>query len=509
MNDKDSRRTATYNLRVRLLLALLAVLLVAAAPPVASGPVRLCPGVEPGADCRPVELDRVRLTAPETLLVRTVHVDPRALPLARPSMVWVIALASSEVRWNGALVGRNGVPGPNRAREVPGRFVSTFVVPSRLVRPGENVVSVRLSAHRLWLPVYTPVHVFEVAPYETPALPGLRDYLPALLMLAALVAALLYFGTAWATDRRDRAALLLALIASTASLQLVIEVSRAFIAYTYPWHLARVSAIAVLCAATALLIAAYAVRRFAPGWRWLVPGTALLALAALALPPWFDLKGIAAVLAGAAALAACAARGLRDRRRDAAIALAAALAIPLLVLWQDAGFLDRAYYLWLAAALAVLVAEQVAALRRARAERDAETRRAAALAERLARAERDGEPIVALKDGSRIHRIAEGDILYARAADDYCDVALKDGRTLLVTTSLARLLTTLPARFKRVHKSWAVNRAHIVSISPRPGGGRGLTLSDGIAIPVGRSYAEEVSAWISNPKPAVAKKRSE
>lgn len=509
MNGRDSRGAAIYIFVMRWLIALLAPLLVAVAPPVTSGPVRLCPAANPNARCRPVDISTVRLTEPETLLVRTVQVDSRALPLARPSMVWVIALASSEVRWNGVLVGRNGMPAPNRAREVPGRFVSTFVVPARLVRPGENVVSVRLSAHRLWLPVYTPVHVFEVAPYETPVLPGLRDYLPALLTLGALLAALLYFGTAYATDRGDRAALLLALIAATASLQLVIEVGRAFIAYTYPWHLARVSAIALLCAATAMLIAAYATRRFTPAWRWLVPTSALLIVAALVLPPWFDLKAMAAVLVGAGALAACAVRGVRDRRRDAGIALLIAVAVPVLMLWQDARFLDQAYYLWLAAALAGLVAEQVAALRRARIERDAESRRAAALAERLARAERDGEPIVVLKDGGRTHRVTESDILHVRAADDYCDVALKDGRTLLVTTSLARLLATLPPAFARVHKSWAVNRTHVVAIAPRNGGGRGLTLSDGTVVPVGRSYALEISNWISCQVAQPAKEHSE
>jgi hypothetical protein len=35
-------------------------------------------------------------------------------------MVWITAMASTEVRWNGILVGRNGQPGPDRASERPG-----------------------------------------------------------------------------------------------------------------------------------------------------------------------------------------------------------------------------------------------------------------------------------------------------------------------------------------------------------------------------------------------------
>jgi DNA-binding LytR/AlgR family response regulator len=472
-------------------------LLAAAAPPAVTGPVMLCPDAGAARNCRPVDLSEVRLSEPETRLVRTVRVDPSAMPLARPPMIWLIAMASAEVRWNGVLVGRNGVPGPDAASEIPGRFVATFVVPPQLVRPGDNLVSVRMSAHHLWLPVRRPVHLFEISPYETPALPGLTDYLPTLLALGALAGAFSYFAAAAVLDRRDGERRLLALIAGAAMLQLVIEVIRTFVAYPYPWHLARVATIALLAAITAVLVAAYAAGRFAPRWRKAAAlATGILAAASVLLLPWFDIKAMGAILAGALALGACAARGRRDRRRGAAAGLASAAACVALMVWQKTAFLDRAYYLLLATVLVALVAEQVSNALRLRSERDLETARAAALAERLARAERRGEAIVQLKDGTRIHRVAEGDILWIRAADDYCDVRLADGRFLLVTQTLARLLASLPARFGRVHKSHAVNRPHVVRVVARPGGGRELILSDGSKVPVGRSYAPVVAAWL-------------
>lgn len=481
----------------RALLSLIGLLLIAAAPPVAQGPIRLCPGSSVGPECREIDRTTIRLDRPETVLVRTVTVDPAALPLARPSMVWVVAMASAEISWNGVVIGRNGVPAPTRAGEVPGRFVSTFVVPSRLVRPGENLVSVRLSAHRLWLPVRTPVHAFDVTPYQTPTLPGLSDYLPALLMLGALLAGLVYFAASYLTDRQDRKALLVATTAATAGLQLAVEVSRAFVAYSYPWHLVRVGVIALLAAAAAILIAAYAARRFAPArGRWLVAGTSSASLASLIFIPWYDIKALGALAAGGLALAVAAALGFRAQKRSAAVAIAAGLAIVGLAAWHNVLFLDRSYYLLVAALLILLVAEQVLHFRRARAERDEQARRAAALAERLAEAERKGERIVALKDGTRIHRVAEGDILYLRAADDYCEAVLKDGRILLATMTLTRLLGLMPERIARVHKSYAVNRPHVASAAPRPGGGTLLTLSDGSEIPVGRAYAPAVAAWL-------------
>jgi DNA-binding LytR/AlgR family response regulator len=120
--------------------------------------------------------------------------------------------------------------------------------------------------------------------------------------------------------------------------------------------------------------------------------------------------------------------------------------------------------------------------------------RAAELEERLRRAEAAGETIVELKDGSQLHRVPESDIVRIQAADDYCDVFLADGRSLLVTTTLAKLLSALSDRFLRVHKSHAVNFASVASTGPRDGGGKKLTMDDGSVVPVGRSYGGAVAA---------------
>lgn len=278
-------------------------------------------------------------------------------------------------------------------------------------------------------------------------------------------------------------------------MQLVAEVGRALIAYTYPWHLLRVSAVAFLAAITAVLLAAYAARRLTPTLaRLTVAATALAAASSVLLVPWYDLKALGALLAGAVAIAACGFAVLRRSRREALAALAAAAAIVVVMGIELTLFLDRTWFMLLALILVLLVGEQVSKSKRVRIERDLERSRAAALAQRLARAEREGEAIVQLKDGSRIWRVAEDDIVAIRAADDYCEASLCDGRTLLVTTGLSRLMATLPPRFVRVHKSWAVNRSHILSAAPRPGGGRLLNLSNGAAVPVGRSYTSSLPA---------------
>ena len=468
---------------MRFLIALLAGLLVAAAPRPPT-----CP--QPSSfQCAIGDLERLRIGEGVATARRIIVVPPEALPLERPLAVRIAALASSEVFWNGRRIGGNGVPAASRAAEVPGRYFATVTVPPALVRPGPNLVEVRLSAQHLWLPVERPVHMLDIGRYETPELPGRSEYLPALLAFGAIAGAFAYFAAA-AIGGGGRWARLVAAFAAVAMLQLLAEVSRAFLSYTYPWALARVAAIATLAALAAVLMAAYAADRFMIRGRWLVGATAAAALLMLVTVPWFDLKAMGAILAGTMAVALAALFGLRRRRAEARWALAAALAIVAAMAWQRTDFLDMAWHLIVAALLVLLVVDQVGQLRAARAAAS----RAAALEERLRRAEEAGEPILALKDGSRTHRVAEGDILYIRAADDYCEVALADARRLLVTMNLSRLLATLPPSFVRVHKSYAVNRGHVAASAPRPGGGRQLKLSDGSALPVGRRYRAAAAA---------------
>lgn len=476
--------------RLLLLLALLFAAPAAAAPAIRVGDIRAC---APPAPCRPVDLQTLSLDAPETFIERDVEVPPGALPLARPLMVSVNAMASSEISWNGVAIGRNGIPGPDSASETPGRFIASFTVPNALVRPGTNRVTARLSAHHLWLPVRRTVHVFGIGFYESPDLPGLAGYLPALLALGALAAAAIYFAAAAALDRRDRAAFLLALIAGTAILQLAVETSRSFVSYPYPWHLVRVGMVALLAAVTALLIAAYAARRFAPAWRLGAPGlVAAVSLASLLLVPWYDLKAIGAIVAGSAALLACAVRGARHLVPGSRAGIGFALLVFALIGWQLTDFLDQAYYVALAAMLVALVGEQLLVLRQTRSAGEREALRAAGLEERL----KDSGPAgrdARLKDGARTHQVPEARILFVRAADDYCEVRLQDGHTLLVTMTLSRLQQALSGRFVRIHKSYAVNAGHVAALAPRPGGGRQVTLSDGSVLPVGRSYLAAVA----------------
>lgn len=466
----------------RLIALALTLLLIAAAPP------RVGPPMDCTQRCEPTDFEGVHPERGEVVLKRMVLIDADALPLDRPLAIRVEALASSEISWNGKVIARNGVPGASRSEETPGRLATTVIVPADLLRPGWNEARVRLSAHHLWLSVGRPVHIFEIGPYSTPELGRIIHYLPALLSLGALLASGAYFAMA-AANVPNRRSILLAGIASLTALQLSAEVVRAFVNFSYPWALGRVAAIALLSAATAILIAAFASERFLPRHRTApVAATALVCAGFLLFAGPFDVKAVGSLLTGVAALAIAAlvCRGPAPARR---MAVAWSLTAVALILADLSLFLDYIWFALVACGLALLVAEQVLSLKRAQMERDAASARAEAFAQRLARAERDGEPILQLKDGGRHWRVAQEDVVLIKAVDDYCEVTLVDGRRLLVTAGLSRLLAELPERFVRVHKSWAVNRTHVLADSARSGGGRLLTLSNGDSVPVGRAFA--------------------
>lgn len=473
-----------------LVLLLVWVGLAAAAPacaaPIETRSLSICRQVEGRMTCRPVTDGPLSLAGPEVYLVTEVDIAPEAVRADRPLMVVLMAMAASEVSWNGVVIGRNGVPGRDAAHEVPGRMDATFVVPDALVHPGRTVVVARMSSHHLALPVRNPVHAFMVAPLADPMRWGIMRYLPALLMIGVLGIAAVWFGVAAALDRSQPGAALLSAIAGAAVVQLAVETARAFIAYPYPWHLARVAAIAGLSALTAVLVTAWAARRFSPRLRWIAPG-AVLAFGAgvLALTQSYDEKASFAVLAGFVGLAVCAADGVRRRAARARLALGLALAAVALEVWQGPAFLDSGYYLGMAAVFAMLVAGQVLALARSRTQERVAEGRAETLQEAL---DRRDQAMATIRDGARVHRVPTADILWLQAADDYCEAHLADGRKLLSTLTLAQTLETLPGDFVRIHKSHAVNADHVVTIGPRPGGRRAVTLTDGTVAPVGRTY---------------------
>ena len=104
-----------------------------------------------------------------------------------------------------------------------------------------------------------------------------------------------------------------------------------------------------------------------------------------------------------------------------------------------------------------------------------------------------GQPIL-VKDGARTLRLEPGELIAVRAAGNYVEHLLADGRAVLERATMAEAQARLePLGFLRTHRSWLVNPAAVKAIAREGSGDRSLTLTGGITAPVSRRYAEALA----------------
>jgi hypothetical protein len=86
--------------------------------------------------------------------------------------------------------------------------------------------------------------------------------------------------------------------------------------------------------------------------------------------------------------------------------------------------------------------------------------------------------------------IAAGDIEWLQAQGNYVGLHVR-GHDYLLRSTLADFLEQLdPARFVRVHRSYAANLDHIAEIEPLEAGDARLRMRDGTQVPCSRRYRE-------------------
>jgi DNA-binding LytR/AlgR family response regulator len=86
--------------------------------------------------------------------------------------------------------------------------------------------------------------------------------------------------------------------------------------------------------------------------------------------------------------------------------------------------------------------------------------------------------------------VAAADIEWLQAQGNYIGLHV-NGHDYLLRSTLTDFLDQLdPARFTRVHRSYAVNRDRIAEIEPTDGGDAKLRMKDGTVVPCSRRYRE-------------------
>lgn len=435
------------------------------------------------SDCRPIR-DFIDPQGRELWIRSTVGAPADT----RPRVLYVGGVASSEAWFNGQRLGANGQPGATARDESPGRYQAIFPIRESAWRPGGNMVVLRLSSFHGGLHFARPMSAIGIGPY-----PYAQQIVPlAVTFVAAgtLLAAAFGFGAIHAM-RRTGSSLILTAMAGVAALQAIVESLRTLFDYSYPLHAWRMSAIWALAAAFAILLVSYASTRFLPKARRLMTGLAIGMVGATVLLPGFDLKTVWALILGAGLAALPAAAGVRMRVPGAQPTLAWLVLFLTLALGFPEWLADLSYFLLAAGLVLPLLMVEVVRLGRDDRGREAALTRAASRPDRLT---------VASARGVELVPIAE--ILAVVGADDYVELRLVGGRSLLHAARLDGLAAQLPASFLRVHRSVIANLSQVQRLE-RDGDRWRLHMREGAPLPVSRSRQPALREAMDVPPPAM------
>ena len=99
-----------------------------------------------------------------------------------------------------------------------------------------------------------------------------------------------------------------------------------------------------------------------------------------------------------------------------------------------------------------------------------------------------------VKKSGRLERINIEDISYIKAEGVYSQLVMLDNREFLHDKNLNGLLNLLPAKYKRVHRSYVVAIDRIKVLRKYEGSRYELELTNGETIPLGRTRYKELQS---------------
>ena len=424
----------------------------------------------------------------------TIDLDQTRGPEGEPLALFVLGKMSSDFYLNGAHIGSNGTPGADRASEAPGLMDTVLYPPQSLFRLGEYEIVFMASSHHGFMKLRHPIHQIAIAPAADITDSILRRYWPATLTLGLFFAGTLYFGiTALNGEGRTRA-LSFSLICVFAAAQLVTEISRGLMAYTYPLHDLRLILITAFSACFGLSVTVHVLNTFGLRQKYAVlAGVAALTLLAIFVAEGFDQKALLAMtIPMGASLIATGVWSFQRRQRAFGTFLSLIVFVGAVVAYPHF-FLDVLFFYLVAALVLFLFVEQGITLLREAAQRRLEQARADRLELALDQVkERNEATIINVTSAGKLHRITTDQIVHCRSTGGYSEILLEDGRTLLHTTSLTEMAETLPSTFLRVHRAHLVNANFVRTLNREPAGTGRLIMENGTDVPVSRRIMPKV-----------------
>ncbi len=272
-----------------------------------------------------------------------------------PLAVWLSALATCELFWDGEALPAHGKVGNSPQEEIAGPIDAPTFLPPRMATAGRHLLAGRCSTQHRQREPFVGFYVLAVTTYVGFAQQvGVYSGI-AIASLSAKIVAAIYFLAMFVLVR-ERSYLLLGLLSLSAFGLLIVEAWRSLVGYTYDWHFPRLYGVASFAWLTCALLVLFFVTRF-PGRHGrtvLAVSLGLSWVAFFSSPGWDARVGAFFFIA----LVASTAWGMGAIRRSMAgsvLATAGVVFCLVVFLWNPGRFADQTVFLALDGTLALLL----------------------------------------------------------------------------------------------------------------------------------------------------------
>jgi hypothetical protein len=171
-------------------------------------------------------------------------------------------LGSYEIYWDGIPIGHNGIIGDSSESEIPGTIGKVFRVPSSLYRPGEHVVSLRVSSYHSQDELRSRHYHFFIGPHEAFLKHGYQANILPLMMQGGIIIIGLYYLIMYGFYQRKSPVLVFSLLCFAMALLIFVESYRDLFNYSYQWHWHRMIFVLGLSGTVSLLLITFCMKRF-------------------------------------------------------------------------------------------------------------------------------------------------------------------------------------------------------------------------------------------------------
>ncbi|MBD1583027.1 LytR/AlgR family response regulator transcription factor [Pseudoalteromonas sp. S16_S37] len=414
----------------------------------------------------------------------------------KPYGLYISGKAASLVYLNEQLLGANGYPATSppgtEPQEIAGKMDSVFYIPDNLLKNESNELIMYMSGHHSLIELDSPMHLFAIGQYGSPKRFIQNHSELGLILVGAFFVGALYFFILSLGGTDIPAYRIFAAMCFIAACQLSAEISRKFIDYSYMWHDIRLISITTLSFIFGTLVLLYSSKKLARkhAVHWVYIGVLTTAIV-LVFAPGFDTKTTAAIFIPLLiSLIQLMYYWLKNKSTQTLRWLLFQFSVAVTIVISAASFHEIIHFIIIGLLLCYLFIQQAGDIREQQNRLHYEQARLAKLEYKLAQNTQAKVPTkLEISIAGKIEYITTTDIAFCKAAGDYVEIFLKDRSEKLFSGSLKHLETVLPDTFLRVHRSYIVNLAEVVSLSSnmtQEGGVNMITLTTQHTVPVSR-----------------------